>query len=318
MQRLLSTMFLCTAFVACVDESAPVGEQTAAEQVTAGQPVLAQAVADDPPSSGGGDALIDGAYDLIASTIYIGPGGDPSSVPATFVSERMILDDGQIKLTTTRDGATTTQTGAVTFCGAGLGLTYTSGPNAGTTGALGFTARGDKLEIYNQNTVSTYKLRAGTATGLERAATGAACKQAPGVCGGLPNIDAWVVEQSTAGTAPVGTAGALRLETAYVMESDVYYNGAPPSGARDKITLIAHADTTFEFVQEIDHQGAARLAGTYTTIGNVLTFNITCSPFGAFPLPFTYNARLGALQTIQPGGANHDTGTECMTYHAVK
>jgi len=310
-------MFLCTSLVACVDDSA-VDDTTAVQGLQAGHSVVTQVVADDPPSSRGGDVLIDGTYDLVSSKIYIGPGGDPGSVPATVVTERLILAGGRAKITTTRDGATTTAIASLAFCGAGLGLTYTSGPDTGTTRALGFTARGDGLQTYDQNVVRAYKLVGGTSTGVEHPATGAACKQAPGVCGGLRIADSWVVEQSVIGTAPVGTGGAVLLDTPYVMESDVYYNGATPSGNRDKITLVMHGDTTFEFVSEIDHQGASRLAGTYTTVGNALTFNITCSPFGPFPLPFTYNAQQGLMQTIQPGGANHDTGTECMTYHAVK
>src|SRR6185436_3090914 len=149
----------------------------------------------------------------------IGPGGDPTTVPRTVVTQRLTIDDGRVKFTTTRDGATTTETATLTFCGAGLGLTYVDGPSAGTTRALGFDAAGRTLEILDANHASTYRLVVGTQTGIERPATGAACKQAPGVCGGLANVGPWVVEQSVIATAPVGTGGALQLETPYVMES---------------------------------------------------------------------------------------------------
>jgi hypothetical protein len=301
-----------------MDGASAIDEATAAQAVLPGQPVIAQVITDDPPSARGGVSLVDGNYDLVATKIYIGPSGDPSTVPTTITTERVILDGGQLKSTATRNGVTTTEVASLTFCGAGLGLTYTSGPRAGTTAALSFNANGDTLEIFNQNTVSTYTLRAGSSTGVEHAAIGAACKQAAGVCGGLAHNGTWVVEQTAIATAPVGVGGSVLLNRPYRMISDVYYNGAPPNGSRDKITLIMHPDTTFEFVEDIDHQGALRLSGTYTTVGNALTFNITCSPFGGFPLPFTYNAHDDVLQTIQPGGANHDTGTECMTYRALQ
>ena len=321
MQRLL-TVFLCSGLLGCTVDASNSDDGIVAQSILRtilrGQLVSPLIIDADPPSARGGDALIDGEYDLVASKVFIGRTGDPSSVPASFVTQRLVLDRGLVKLITVSDGATTTETATLAFCGAGLAFTYTSWPTAGTTRALGFGAHGDTLEIYDQNVVNTYQLRAGTRSGIEHAAVGAACKQAPGVCGGLTNVGAWVREQSTAAAAPVATAGELLLETPYVMESDVYYNGAPRSGIRDKVTLVAHADSTFEFVQDLDHQGTTRLSGTFITIGNALTFNISCSPFGTFPLPFTYNARQGILQTLQPGGANHDIGTECMTYHAVK
>ena len=318
MQRTLLTLALCTSFTACKTDSRNIDEHTAARTARPGQPVLVQAVADDPPSLGGGAVVVDGEYDLVATKVYVGPAGDPSSVPRTTVAERLIIDGGKIKFVTTNNGVTSSALAAMTFCGAGLGLSFTSGPNAGMTRALGFRAEGDELVMLDQNQARTYVVRTGTETGIEQPATGAACKQAPGVCGGLTNLAPWVVEQSASAQPPIGTGGRLLLDTPYVMESDVYYNDAPPSGSRDKITLVVHADATFEFVSEIDHEGALRLSGTYTTAGNLLTFNVTCSPFGAVPLPFNYNAQRGVLQTIQPGGPNHDTGTECMTYHAVK
>jgi len=318
MKRAFLPIALCTSFTACNSDSRSPDEHAAAQAALSGPAVSLQVVADDPPSLSGGAVLVDGVYDLVANKVYVGPGGDTSSVPRTLVAERLIIDGGKIKFVATQKGETTSALASLTFCGAGLGLTFTSGPNTGMTRALGFRAEGDELEILDQNQARTYVVRTGTEMGVEQPATGAACKQAPGVCGGLANIGPWVVEQSATADAPVGTGGALLLDTPYVMNSDVYYNDAPPSGSRDKITLVVHADTTFEFVSEIDHEGALRLSGTYTTVGNLLTFNVTCSPFGAVPLPFNYNAQRGLLQTIQTGGPNHDTGTECMTYHAVK
>jgi len=318
MKRTVLSLALCTSLAACNNDSRSTDEQTAIQAVLPGQPVMLQVVADDPPSLTGGAVLVDGVYDLVANKTFIGPGGDTSSVPRTFVAERLIVAGGKIKFVMTQKAITTTAVASLTFCGAGLGLTFTSGPSAGMTRALGFRAEGDELEIVDQNQARTYVVRTGTETGVEQPATGAACKQTPGVCGGLANLGPWVVEQSAIAETPVGAGGTLRLDTPYVMASDAYYNDAPPSGSRDKITLIAHADKTFEFVSEIDHEGALRLSGTYTTVGNLLTFNVTCSPFGAVPLPFNYTAQRGVLQTIQTGGPNHDTGTECMTYHAVQ
>jgi hypothetical protein len=317
MQRLL-TFFICSAAAGCVVDASTADDAIVAQSILPGQFIIQQAVASNPPSARGGAALFDGEYDLVASKLYIGADGNPAAVQATFLTARLVLSHGQIQVTTTRDGATTRQAGSLVFCGAGMAITSTSWPTTGTTRAVSFTTHGDTLEIFDQDTIDTYNLRPGTRAGIEHPATGAACKQAPGVCGGLANVGPWVTEQNVVAAAPVGRAGNLVLEIPYVMTSDVYYNGASPSGSRDKITLVAHADTTFEFVQDVDQGGAARLSGTYTTVGNALTFNITCSPFGAFPLPFTYDARLGVLQTIEPGGPNHDTGTECMTYHAAK
>jgi len=317
MQRLL-TVFLCSGLLGCIVDTGSADDGIVAQSLLRAHLVVPQIIDANPPGARGGDVLIDGEYDLVERKLFIGRTGNPSAVPVSFVTERLVLGRGQIKFTTMTDGATTTVAASLTFCGAGLALTYTNWPTTGTTRAFGFGARGDTLELYDQNVVSTYRLRAGTQSGIEYPAAGAACKQAPGVCGGLATVGAWVTEKTVAAAPPVGTAGKLVLETPYVMESDVYYNGAPPSGRRDRASLVAHADQTFELVQEVDLRGATRLSGTYTTVGNALTLHVTCSPVGAVSLPLTFSAWPGTLQTLQPGGSNHDTGAECMTYHAVK
>ena len=135
--------------------------------------------------SRGGAVLVDGQYDLVASRVYIGAGGDVRSVPRASVAERLSIQGGRIQFFTMQNGETTNALASLTFCGAELGLTFASGPNVGTTRALGFSGDGDAIEILDQNQARTYVLRTGTESGAERPVFATACRPVPRAREGL-------------------------------------------------------------------------------------------------------------------------------------
>jgi len=174
MQRSFSTIALCLSLSACIADSRADNEEAPSLPVHA---VTQQVVSDELPSSYSGTVLVDGEYDLVASKLYVGRGGDAGALPRTPVAERLVIRGGKIKFFTMQNGATVSAQASLTFCGGGLSLSFTAGPSAGTQRVVGVNTDGDSLEIHDQRQARTYVLRTGTATGVEQLASAAACKQ---------------------------------------------------------------------------------------------------------------------------------------------
>jgi len=168
MQRTFLSIALCTSLAACSGYSHAAEDHSAAQASLLGQPVLLQVVADAPPTLRGGGVVADGEYDLVANKLHMGLGGDTNSVPRTVMAERLVVEGGKIRFFTTLNGVTTSAVASLTFCRGGLGLAFTSGPNAGTTRALAVNDQGDALEILDQNQSRTYVVRTGSETGVEQ------------------------------------------------------------------------------------------------------------------------------------------------------
>ena len=179
MQRAFLSTVLCLSVSACI------GDSRAAQPMLPAQSVVLQPVAESTPSARGAVVLADGQYDLVASKVYIGAGGDARSVPRLSVAERLSVQGGKIQFFTKQDGAITNTLASLTFCGAELSMTFTSGPSVGITRVVGFSGEGDAIEIVDQNQVRTYVLRTGTESGVERPVFGVACKSMPGAREGL-------------------------------------------------------------------------------------------------------------------------------------
>jgi len=175
MQRTFLSIALCTSLTACSGYSRAADDRTA-PAVLPGKPVLLQVVADAPARSRGGTVVVDGEYDLVANKLHIGLGGDTNAVPRTVMAERLIIDGGKIKFVTTQNGVTTSAVASLSSCRTGLGLTFTSGPSAGTTRTIDVSDEGDALEILDQNLARTYVVRTGSETGVEPQMSGSACK----------------------------------------------------------------------------------------------------------------------------------------------
>lgn len=115
-----------------------------------------------------------------------------------------------------------------------------------------------------------------------------AADAAGGACSTVVNGGALVSEVAGAGAKPAPAGGAIADGTYFLTNHDVYPPSSPDGNTRRR--TIKFTGNKVETAENDTGKPEARLSGTYTTSGTMITFSITCPATGTVTLPYTATA----------------------------